>query len=107
MINIYRSQNGRPIQLLESLKSVLDVGRSTIITGDFNLCFRENRGNKIIDYLLGVGFNQIVRDPTHIKGRVIDHAYWLDIKQKYNVELERYSPYYSDHDGLCITIAEK
>ena len=44
---------------------------------------------------------------THIKIRVIDHAYWLDIKRKYNVELEIYSPYNSDHDGLCITIAEK
>ena len=49
LINIYRSKNGRPIQLLESLMSVLDGGRSTIITGDFNLCFMENRGNKIID----------------------------------------------------------
>ena len=107
VINTYRSQNCRQIEFLESLKSVVEVSRSTIITGDFNLCFNENRSSKVIDYLLGIGFNQLVQEPTHIKGRLIDHAYWLDENEHFNIELERYSPYYTDHDGLCITISDK
>ena len=107
VINTYRSQTGRPIQFLESLKSVLELDRNTILTGDFNLCFNENRGNKVIDYLLAIGFHQLVQEPTHTKGRLIDHTYWLNKTGKYNAELERYSPYYSDHDGLCITIVER
>ena len=106
ILNIYRSQNCRSIELIESLKLLLDPTKNTIITGDFNICFNENRSNKIIAYLIAKGFTQLVNEPTHIRGRLIDHVYWLDKTRNYDVEVERYSAYYSDHDGICICISK-
>ena len=64
----------------------------------------ENFNNTLIQGLLNFGFNQLVHEATHIQGRHIDHAYLLDPTQKINSEVDRYSPYYSDHDGLCIVL---
>ena len=47
------------------------------------------------------GFNQLVTEATHIRGGHIDRAYWRDVWG------DRYSPYYSDHDGICTTLTKK
>ena len=51
-----------------------------------------------------MGFNQLVQEATHIQGRHIDQAYFHDPTGKLSPIVERYSPYYSDHDGICIII---
>ena len=84
----------------------METGRKTIITGDFNICFMENFNNRMVQGLLSLGFDQLVHEPTHIHGRHIDHAYFLDPSERLKPIVERYSPYYSDHDGICITIPE-
>ena len=75
-----------------------------LITGDFNICFMINSKNSkgLMDK---EGFQQLVRDPTQIMGGHIDHVYWRDGSQEWKEPiLERYSPYYSDHDATCITM---
>ena len=55
-----------------------------------------------------MGFTQMVTTATHIQGGHIDHAYWRDQDSLWNEpELEIYSPYYSDHDALLITIVPR
>ena len=83
---------------------MIDNRRITLITGDFNACYLENFNNRLIQGLLGMGFNQLVQEATHIRGRHIDQAYFLDPTGKLRPIIERYSPYYSDHDGICIII---
>ena len=85
---------------------MIEKGRITLITGDFNACFMENFSNRMIQGLLSSGFDQLVHEPTHIRGRHIDHAYFLDPSNRLKPIIDRYSPYYSDHDGICITIPE-
>ena len=106
LINIYRSQSGNSVLLLEKIKEQMEAGRITLITGDFNICFMENFTNRMIQGLLTLEFEQLVHEPTHIRGRHIDHAYLMDQSGKLNPIIDRYSPYYSDHDGICITIQE-
>ena len=103
IINIYRSQTGNSLEMLEQLKKMIEDGRPTLITGDFNACFLENINDRLIQGLLTLGFEQLVHEGTHIRGQHIDHAYLLDQTGKVNLVVERYSPYYSDHDGICIT----
>ena len=76
---------------------------STLITGDFNICYSRNPKNRMSKGIETAGFKQLMKDPTHILGGHIDHVYWkaIDIDWKEPV-LERYSPYYSDHDAACI-----
>ena len=57
IINIYRSQSGNSLELLEHLKKQIEGGRITLITGDFNICFMENFSNRMIQGLLGLGFD--------------------------------------------------
>ena len=90
------------------MKSVIDSDRPTLITGDFNLCFVKNPTNSITQELLKMGFEQKVTTATHIRGGHIDHAYWRDQDSLWKVpDLEMYSPYYSDHDAILITITPK
>ena len=106
IINIYRSQTGHSVELLESLKKQMEPGRITIITGDFNICFMENFNNRLVQGLLGLGFDQLVHEPTHIRGRHIDQVYFLDPSKTLRLTVDRYIPYYLDHDGICITIRD-
>ena len=106
IINVYRSQSGSSLDLLRELEKLIDTNRITLLTGDFNACFIENFINRMIEGLLDMGFNQLVHEPTHIRGRHIDHAYLLDPTDRLKLVLERYSPYYTDHDGICIAIQD-
>ena len=94
------------MELLQQLTKIIEDGRPTLITGDINACFIENFNNRLIQGLLSLGFNQLVHEGTHIQGRHIDHAYLLDPTGKLNSVVERYSPYYSDHDGICILVTK-
>ena len=104
LICLYRSQIGNSITFLQDLTKLIDTRRPTIIMGDFNSCYKENINNKLVQGLLNLGFNQLIHEPTHIQGRTIDHAYVLDPRQIMRVSIERYSPYYSDHDAICICL---
>ena len=105
IFNVYRSQQGHPLNLLLDIKKEMkDNDRSAIISGDFNLCYLENWSNRLIQGLLDMNFQQLVHEPTHIKGRHIDHVYLKNENLEMDTTIYRYSPYYSDHDCLCIMI---
>ena len=105
VIIVYRSEQGNTSELLSNLQNMIRHGVATVICGDFNICYQATRNNRITKYLENNGFTQSVREPTHIKGRQIDHFYF---KQGNNFPenpiIYRYSPYYSDHDAVCATL---
>ena len=74
-----------------------------MIVGDFNACYRDDHNNKLIHGLLQMGFKQIIDKPTHIRGRIIDQIYMND-PSRLTFSVEKYSPYYTDHDALCISL---
>ena len=102
VIGIYRSQLGKMDELLKRLSMIIDKNRVTLVLGDFNLCYYENNSNRLIKGLESIGFQQLVHEPTHIRGRFIDHAYLHDPTGAVIATVERYSAYYSDHDAICI-----
>ena len=104
LICLYRSQIGNSNTFLQDLTKLIDIRRPTIIMGDFNSCYRENINNRLVQGLLNLGFKQLIHEPTHIQGRTIDHTYVLDPQEMLRVTIERYSPYYSDHDAICICL---
>ena len=106
MISLYRSQVGSSSEVLKTIKRLFKDTRRTLIVGDFNLCYNENIHNPMIQELLAIGFQQLVHEPTHVRGRIIDHAYIRDPSRRLKLYVERYSPYYSDHDALCISLTE-
>ena len=107
-ISIYRSSNHSIPDIVEALDSLIDVGRPTLISGDFNICAKKNVNNGVTVSLQRKGFKSIIERPTHIQGGHIDHIYWLDGDNQYNSpSVEFYSPYWSDHDAILVTITER
>ena len=107
-ISVYRSSNHSVKEVSEALDSLIDVGRPTLVTGDFNICLKKNGNNVISSSLLKKGFQTLIERPTQIQGGHIDHIYWLDRDIRYKQpEVEFYSPYWSDHDALLMTIKER
>ena len=104
IISVYRSEQGNPTELLNHIINMINAERATVILGDFNICYYTNRNNKISKYLHNTGFQQLVDEPTHVKGRHIDHLYFKPGKScSEKPSLYRYTPYYSDHDAICAT----
>ena len=90
------------------IESFLSDDKPTLVTGDFNVCFRENPNNVISRSLIRQGFAQLVTKASHVMGGLIDHAYWKDISEIWHLpQIETYSPYYSDHDAILVTLSRK
>lgn len=104
-IAVYRSNQGNTVELLEHLIELITPGVNTVICGDFNICYQATRNNIVTKYLEGNGFTQLVKEATHIQGRLIDHFYMRIYENgQQSTSLYRYSPYYADHDAICTTI---
>ena len=108
IINTYRSANGHSVELLNNIIKMAPLENAVLITGDFNICYQMNRMNRLIQGLENLGFRQLVNEATHIRGRHIDHVYWRDPTGTWSEpDLDRYSPYYTDHDAIGLTIKKK
>ena len=102
---LYRSSIHSLVEASKNLEQLINKEKATLITGDFNVCYKQNRGNPITDRLGSLGFKQIVTKATHVMGGLIDHAYWYESNSIWEEPIvEIYSPYYSDHDGILITM---
>ena len=89
---------------MDSLEQLLDMERPTMITGDINVCLDRQPANLLTSTLSDLGFQQLVKSPSHVRGGRIDHAYVRDPEsQLSNLHLTQYSPYFSDHDCLCVS----
>ena len=61
------------------------------------------------EWAINQGFQQLVKEATHIRGGHINHAYFRDTSSR-SFEapvVERYSPYYSDHDAICLVLTKQ
>ena len=107
VVSVYRSSGCR-IKFEDIFKNItLSKEKPTLIVGDMNICYQEQRENGNIQYLETNRFKQIVTGATHLQGGHIDHVYINDYQSQFkSVDVEMYSPYYTcrDHDGLLTTL---
>ena len=69
---------------------------------------KKNRENVVTSSLQKKGFHLMIQRPTHVQGGHIDHIYWSDRTGVFEVpEVEFYSPYWTDHDAMLVTITER
>ena len=101
LVIVYISKNCSFDELVLDLGKMLKPRKKHVVTGDFNFDMQEK--NALTKYFENLEFVQLVNSATHDGGRVIDHCYVpIDIADK--VSVKQYSPYYSDHDALCINL---
>ena len=69
--------------------------------------FGSEKSCLILQELSNIGFSQLISEPTHIEGGVIDHCHVSGNSLIQRLELSQKSVYYTDHDiieVLCNSI---
>jgi len=76
-----------------------------VILGDFNVnAF--SKGNFFLDFL--TDYTQIVTEPTHISGSLIDHVYVHEnLSNNFDVQIVVKNVYFSDHDAIKLCLIPK
>ena len=83
------------------MTQTLDTSVSQVIVGDFNFHSRDT--NLLKEYFETMELCQLVKTPTHVAGRILDHAYVSKcLEDRINVDVQ--FKYYSDHAALHISL---
>ena len=107
LITIYRA-SGQPtsspsfLRFVNNLERWIDPEKATIICGDFN--FDQMDENELTKMMKRKSFKQIVQEPTHIKGRCIDHVYHNFKESVKKLDYKLHYPSYSDHEAVCVMV---
>ena len=104
LVVLYRSQDGNHEVLTEILQTLVVRNKPTLVIGDLNYCYLESSSNLTKQYFHNNLFSQIVEEPTHIEGNLIDQANVRDVKEINNYSTEIHSKYYTDHKGIAVLI---
>ena len=98
LLVLNRSENGDLIETLDIQEKPL------LVIGDFNFCFTRNSLNPAKKYLKDHCFTQLIKDPIHTEGNLLDQAYVRDKRNVLDYSSELHSKYYSDHKALVVII---
>ena len=104
IVVLYRSKNGNLQDLAQKLDSLLNTQKTQLVIGDFNFCFLENSSNSTKQYMKNKDFNQLIKEPTHIEGNLLDQAYVRDVRSYHKFSAKLHSKYYTDHKALEIMV---
>ena len=85
---------------------MIDMDKPTLLIGDFNFCYLSSSAKPLRDFFLLNDFKQLIKEPTHIDGNIIDQAYMKDCKNNLRTETFMQSKYYSDHRGIDIIVRQ-
>ena len=105
IVGVYRSQDGDLRHLAKILGSMIDDTKTTVIGGDLNICALKAPNNIFAQTLKERGFEQVVTMATHIMGGLLDHVYINPSEnKKMTWVIDIFPKYYSDHDGIGLTL---
>ena len=100
---VYLSKEAEKEDVRRALIQTLDENVSQIILGDFN--FTPADSNCIKDYLCHQGLYQMISQPTHHEGRILDQLY-VSKEFKDKIDFTVQFKYFSDHAAFQIKIKE-
>ena len=101
---LYRSQGGNHNDLMMKIADLTSRNKPQLVIGDFNFCYLENSSNSTKKYLKENDFKQIIKEPTHIEGNLLDQAHVRDVQRINNYSTEIHSKYYTDHKALAVMV---
>ena len=107
IIVLYRSQRGSYRDLNKYIEIMDSQVRPLLVIGDFNFCYLTTETNQTKQFFSSKQFTQMIKEPTHIEGHLLDQAYVKDSDNTLKWSAEVHSKYYTDHKGLAIIIKKK
>ena len=107
VVTLYRSKDESQANLNEGIRQMIEGNKSTLVIGDFNFCYLERTQFPTKKFLSENNFHQLVTEPTHMEGNLIDQAYIQDIRGTLNVKMHIQSRYYTDHKSLHLILKKR
>ena len=104
VISIYHSHHGNFGILNQKIEDLIDKDKPQLVAGDFNFCHMSSSSNPTRRYLSENNFEQLIKEPTHIEGNILDQAHLRDIGGNLNCTVQLHSKYFTDHKGLAIIV---
>ena len=100
ILTVYRSPTSDIKECTTTIIKGINCSRNTFVCGDLNVPFLPRKSNYLSDALQTRGFQQLVTQPTHLQGHILDHVY-VNFKKAHWYSQFQHSTYYSDHDAIC------
>ena len=107
IISIYRSKQGTINKLNEEISAISRGTKALLMVGDFNYCYLEKAMNSARKFLTENDFSQLIFEPTHLEGNILDHCYLRDRKTFFKATVQLHCKYYTDHKGLAVLLKRK
>ena len=107
IIALYRSQQGTHGNLTKAIETMMQYNNATLVIGDFNYCYTSDLTNVTTKYMKERKFRQLITEPTHIEGNLLDQAYLRDMKGQLTVTADVHGKYYTDHKSLNIILKQR
>ena len=104
VISLYRSNDGDLKILNNNLEEMIEKEKPQLVVGDFNFCHLDSPSNTTTTYLRRNKFEQLIKEPTHIAGNILDQAHLMNIGRDLMYTVTLHSKYYTDHKGLAIIV---
>ena len=82
------------------------MDKPTLLIGDFNFCYHSLSVKLLKEFFKSMQFKQLIKEPTHIDGNIIDQAYLKDCEDAIRTKNFIHSKYFSDHRGINIMIKQ-
>ena len=76
-----------------------------IILGDFNINALSNESENFLHFMSENSYSQIVSEPTHILGSLLDHVHVSSSFQCHVHKVQVNPVYFSDHDAVTIDLS--
>jgi hypothetical protein len=89
------------------IEFLTDHEKPELIIGDFNLCYLDKSPSAVKQYLEGNQFQQLIDEPTHIEGNLLDQAHLRDVEGALQCTAEVHSKYFTDHKALALIVKKK
>ena len=104
VVVLYKSQKESQATLNQAVQYLTKYDKTVLVLGDFNFCYLDNILNSTKKYMRENYFEQLIKEPTHIEGNLLDQAYLRDTENQFKVTVETQGKYYTDHKALNIVI---
>ena len=104
LIAIYRSKQGNQHEMNLLIKQLENRNIPQMVVGDLNFHYLEEGANSTKQFFKKENYSQLIMEPTHIEGNILDHAYVRDESGLLNFTAEIQTKYYTDHRGIAIVV---
>ena len=104
VISIYRSKSCGFTTINQVIGDMTLRDKPHLLLGDFNYCFLDPSQNATSKYLRKNHFYQLIREPTHIEGNLLDQCHIQDKAKELRVTASLHSKYYTAHKAMAIIV---